>query len=595
MRYLSLFSGIEAASVAWEPLGWKPVAFSEIDPFCCRLLKAKWPDVPNLGDVRNVTFRSFREPFDVLVGGSPCQSFSVAGQRAGMEGESGLVNEYIRILGEYRPKVFVWENVPGCISSKGGRDFEEIINRFQDAGYFIDADILDAKDFGTPQRRRRLFICGVRADLLLRKTVFSAITITKCLQVLLANVSKELFIKSEKELKNSGLQDLVSDGLKRKILWSLKHGTGTDGLMSWPDVLEGVFQKLAQELKSSGSLHGDIAPSVRQGDLLMALLTESRFGLTAGSLKKSLGESLSLMKLFTTSTGTKITIPQTICMFSLGVLNMLKLTCLLRRCYPAFYPEGKLDLTPLQGFMNYAKQAIRKTSGTSECYDYWSDFIQQAERLKRLIGVLGDGTAAGKILFEPESLCGDFAPLGHEGAEDRCGAKADPDGTGRAVYRGYHGSAVRSSVCPTITRRVSSAPDVLIIDTQANRGVREYRGTCPALTKCMGTGGNNVPAVINVYNETGTHTYKPGELCSAIRATVSNGGGSSTLIGTKRLRRLTPEECERLMGLPTGYTAILYRGKPAPDSQRYKALGNSMAVPVMAWIGRRIEKVMGGE
>ena len=333
MRYLSLFSGIEAVSAAWEPLGWKPVAFSEIDPFCCRLLKAKWPDVPNLGDVRSISRTTFKEPVDVIVGGSPCQSFSQAGKREGMEGESGLVDEYIRVLGELRPSVFVWENVPGALTADNGDAFKHILREVQILGFGVAWRVLDAQHFGIPQRRRRIY----------------------------------------------------------------------------------------------------------------------------------------------------------------------------------------------------------------------------------LVGVSGDSFRAGKILFEPEVLCRASEEGGVEGADPRPASEGNPGAPGRFVSRGYNRSLSLSEECPTITRRVSSAPDVVMIDIQPNRGWRIYDGVTPTLTSRMDTGGNNVPAIA----------------------------------GEERLRRLTPEECERLMGFPTGWTAVPdEKGKPACDSARYKALGNSMAVPVMRWIGERIEKVM---
>lgn len=113
MRYLSLFSGIEAASAAWQSLGWKAVAFSEIDPFCCKVLKAHYPNVPNLGDVRHINKENFNEQFDLLVGGSPCQNFSRSGNRQGLYGkDSWLAVEFIRIAKEYQPRWFLWENVP---------------------------------------------------------------------------------------------------------------------------------------------------------------------------------------------------------------------------------------------------------------------------------------------------------------------------------------------------------------------------------------------------------------------------------------------------------------------------------------------------
>ena len=104
MRYVSLFSGIEAASVAWDGLGWEPVAFSEIDAFPSAVLAHRYPDIPNLGDITQIKWKRFRDKVDLVVGGSPCQSFSIAGKREGLDGASGLMWEYVRCVREVRPR-----------------------------------------------------------------------------------------------------------------------------------------------------------------------------------------------------------------------------------------------------------------------------------------------------------------------------------------------------------------------------------------------------------------------------------------------------------------------------------------------------------
>lgn len=120
-RYVSIFSGVEAATLAWEPLGWEPVAFSEIEPFPCAVLAERWPDIPNLGDITKIDWKEEIDgAIDLVVGGSPCQSFSVAGKREGLKGASGLMFEYIRCVQELRPRWFLWENVPGALTSEDG-------------------------------------------------------------------------------------------------------------------------------------------------------------------------------------------------------------------------------------------------------------------------------------------------------------------------------------------------------------------------------------------------------------------------------------------------------------------------------------------
>ena len=163
MRYVSLFSGIEAATVAWEPLGWEPMAFCEIEPFPCAVLEERFPSVPNMGDVSKVDWGGFVEDYgrpDVVVGGSPCQSFSVAGKREGLEGASGLMWEYVRAVAELRPRWIVWENVPGALSSADGEDFRCLIASMDELGYRMAWRVLDAQFFGVAQRRRRVFLVG---------------------------------------------------------------------------------------------------------------------------------------------------------------------------------------------------------------------------------------------------------------------------------------------------------------------------------------------------------------------------------------------------------------------------------------------------
>ena len=164
MKYLSVCSGIEAATVAWKPLGWEAVAFSEIERFPSNVLAHHYPDTPNLGDMND--FQSWPDAtVDVLVGGTPCQSFSVAGLRAGLADPRGnLALTFCAILERYSPRWFVWENVPGVLSSDGGRGFGAIVGAMVQLGYGVCWRVLDAQFFGIPQRRRRVFVVGHLGD-----------------------------------------------------------------------------------------------------------------------------------------------------------------------------------------------------------------------------------------------------------------------------------------------------------------------------------------------------------------------------------------------------------------------------------------------
>lgn len=160
MKYVSLFSGIEAASVAWDGLGWEPLCFAEFDEFPSAVLAERFPDVPNVGDVTKVNWKRYKGKCDLVVGGSPCQSFSVAGKREGLQGESGLMFEYIRAVREIRPRWFLWENVPGALSSEGGEAFRQLLSEMDKLGYGLAWRVLDAQFFGVAQRRRRVFLVG---------------------------------------------------------------------------------------------------------------------------------------------------------------------------------------------------------------------------------------------------------------------------------------------------------------------------------------------------------------------------------------------------------------------------------------------------
>lgn len=199
MVFGSVCSGIEAASVAWTPLGWKAAWFSEIEPFPCSVLAERFPGVLNLGDMMRVhekeEFKS--RTIDLLVGGTPCQSFSVAGLRKGLADPRGnLALVFLSIVDRTRPRWVVWENVPGVISSwtdaedngvqaddkgwSGGlfdgyggiehrgivqtNDFDTFLGGLQELGYGVAWRVLNAQGFGVPQRRRRVFVVGYLGD-----------------------------------------------------------------------------------------------------------------------------------------------------------------------------------------------------------------------------------------------------------------------------------------------------------------------------------------------------------------------------------------------------------------------------------------------
>jgi DNA (cytosine-5)-methyltransferase 1 len=165
MNYLSVCSGIEAATVAWHDMGWNPVGFSEIEKFPSQLLAHHYPNVTNYGDMTKFKEWNINEPVNLLVGGTPCQSFSVAGLRKGLDDPRGnLMLTYLAMADHFKPKWLLWENVPGVLSSNGGSDFAALLQGLAQLGYGFAYRVLDAQHFGVPQRRRRVFVVGCLGD-----------------------------------------------------------------------------------------------------------------------------------------------------------------------------------------------------------------------------------------------------------------------------------------------------------------------------------------------------------------------------------------------------------------------------------------------
>lgn len=162
--YGSVCSGIEAASVAWHPLGWRASFLSEIEAFPRSVLTHRFPTTPLHGDFTTIQENDY-DAIDLLVGGTPCQSFSLAGLRRGLADERGnLALEYLRLARRLRPTWVLWENVLGVLSSNRGRDFGAFLGGLAQLGYGFAYRVLDAQHFGVPQRRRRVFVVGYLGD-----------------------------------------------------------------------------------------------------------------------------------------------------------------------------------------------------------------------------------------------------------------------------------------------------------------------------------------------------------------------------------------------------------------------------------------------
>jgi DNA (cytosine-5)-methyltransferase 1 len=464
MRYLSVCSGIEAATMAWHPLGWEPVAFSEIEAFPSAVLAHHYPDVPNLGDMTKFQEWPDLEP-DVLVGGTPCQSFSVAGLRKGLDDPRGnLMLTYLAIAHRYRPRWVVWENVPGVLSSNKGRDFASLLRGLAELGYGWAYRILDAQYFGVPQRRRRVFVVG-------------------CL---------------------------------------------------------GSWQRAAAVLFERASLCGHPAPRREtRKDVATTIAARTRGGGGLGS--------------------------------DFDCDGGLIAGCMEHQAHGGITTQAALSgyITPIA-----CDVADSLTVGANQTTDFVGDVVAHSLRASGF-DASEDGTGRGTPLVPivmPTLRCGgndhadhhNIVPIAFNwqasGKQTTLGANTLGANTSQAVafnLRGRDGGAM-----PEVS-------DVASLRAASGGSSRSYVGA------------------IGWSEELTAHH----DLAGTVQRGGDGGRHEGVMTPAMQVRRLTPRECERLQGFPDDYTLITHRKKPAADDPRYKALGNSMAVPVMAWIGRRIAAV----
>ena len=591
MKYGSVCSGVEAATLAWEGLGWEAQWFCEFDKFPSAVLAHHWPEVPNLHDMTEILENEvFNErTIDLLVGGTPGQSFSIAGLRKGLDDDRGNLSlKFCEILRDKKPKYFVWENVPGVFSANEGRDIVTILDAFEDCGYILDVDILDAQFHGVPQRRRRIFVCGIKADFLLKKkTNLSSLTIAQCLIEILHGILVEKLNQSGREPIDLGCQNLSRDGILRKMKLFGLH-TEKNNFKKLLCNLEEAYQRFLKEPKKSASVDGLSEKELIAEDLLMALKMENLSTLTDGSWKKNLEETYEVMKLFTTSTTTNKITDQTIYTCFQAVLNIGALILHLRRSCPNSLSAGLSFLTAMEEYTDYARKASTDLFKQLDGFHDWYHLIGKARNYDKFIRYLGDWRPAASVLFEQESLRGDLAPSREKRKETtrkavhglgsgreqtgtilaNCGEKHFL-GNQEALSGDFHvvslahtksnGSGITKDTTYTL-EATSSSNQAICFEPRSPDGVPRISGDIAPTLNTM-SGGQREPCI-----------YK----------------------GNRIIRRLTPLECERLQGFPDNHTKIPYRNKPAsecPDGPRYKACGNSMAVPVMKWIGERIQRV----
>lgn len=480
MKYLSLCSGIEAATVAWHPLGWEAVAYSEIERFPSEVLAHHYPNTPNLGDMTKFKEWSIESNVDLLVGGTPCQSFSVAGLRKGLDDPRGnLMLTYLAIADKYRPKWLVWENVPGVLSSNGGHDFASFLRGLGELGYGFAYRVLDAQYFGVAQRRRRVFVVGYLGDWQRAAAVLFERD-SLCGNPAPSRKKREGVagtITTRTGVSRTG-NDRVEAEAMVPTWWDGSDFARTittksdDQRMPDKENAQLVMQPIAFTTEQTPKASHDKAFTITKGSP------------TGGGHPQAVMQPIAYNITFCDANGTR-----------------------------SDRPNGGLYVSETDVSSTMTKAGI----GTN---------VAQPMPINTMVALrheaLGKGTGFG------------------------IGAAGDPAYT---ITKGHS-----HAVAQPIAYNIAPGKGVLKDDIHV---------TTADATKTLDASGSN-PAMHQ---------------------------GGAAILQSMAVRRLTPVECERLQGFPDTYTDIKSKGKATPDGPRYKALGNSMAVPVMAWIGNRIQQV----
>ena len=503
MRYGSICSGIEAATAAWHPLGWRPSFFSEIEAFPRAVLTHHYSEVPLHGDFTTIEAGQY-EPIELLVGGTPCQSFSVAGLRGGLADDRGnLALEFLRLAQRLRPRWLVWENVPGVLSSNGGRDFGAILGGLVELGYGFAYRVLDAQYFGVPQRRRRVFVVGYLGDW------------RRAAAVLFERHSMSGNPPPRREA-GEGTPKSTTGSLNTSIARGTGQGHEADFLIAPPLPFDPrqIHHPANHSRPKTGDPYGD---------------HESREGL----------------------------------LVAFGGNNT----------------SGPIDIAT----------AVNAHGGPHGRQDFESEtFVTHSLRADGF-DASEDGTGRGTLLVPT------FRDW-HAATKDLGGSRVEYDRIyGEPVamnLRGRDGGAM-PELADTASLRAASGGSSRSYVAFSSKDHGADAGDLASTLRAMGhagshanAGGQVAVAMVNC-NSTPEVSF---DVAMPLRSNDGSGNRQGFQSGSA-VRRLTPAECEKLQGFPPGYTLVPHRGKPAADGPRYKALGNSMAVPVMAWIGERIDMV----
>ena len=612
MRFLSVCSGIEAASVAWNPLGWTCAGVSEIDAFPRSVLEQRhgavavdWDHRHSAGSNITPLFGDFTKieahhvgPIDLLVGGTPCQSFSIAGLRGGLDDDRGnLALEYLRLADRTRPRWLVWENVPGVLSSNGGRDFGAILGGMAELGYGFAYRVLDAQFFGLAQRRRRVFVVGHLGDW--RRA---------------AAVLFERHSLSGHPAPSRKARQVAPTIPSRR--------TGGGGLGTDFDCDGGLINCPAEVAPTLNAAFG------------------SKLGLEDQHIRGGESGSLpDLGKCLTTGVGQRYD-PETETLIPTigGVFDVaLETTHTLRAegfdasedgtgrgtpLVPVAFAQNTRDEVRLVGGDGSivgalaAEAGMKQTSYVAFPAEMSATQCAATENLSpdlsvkhtTAVSIHGDNHADASQAHSDKILRELRESVGEEAYSEWCSGILAAFRTPEILRSKVHGASVRCKrddwhkLGDNSLSRQKDGPSwaVLALWEAASNGCPP-RGWEPSeqLARKLVAHLSELPHQSASTSQFLLSLWRSCEGLWLLRDALStlqetwrpNDCENQSARMRSEVRRLTPREAERLQGFPDDYTLVTHRKKPAADGPRYKALGNSMAVPCMAWIGDRIAKV----
>lgn len=614
MKYISICSGIEAATVAFHGFGWTPLAFSEIEAFPSAVLAARWPQVPNLGDMTK--FAEWPEEIlaecDLLVGGPPCQAFSVAGLRKSLDDDRGNITlAYVRLLNhidEVRkrhgrpPAIALYENVPGLLSTKdnafgcligalAGCDEapETETGKWPKAGYVcgearrVGYRILDAQFFGVAQRRRRIFLVAVPCGLV------ASLGDNACPSEIL---SLRESVRGNPPSRSKAGQGAASSTEGRPRGGGEPFSVVNRGLTSCCDTAAAfVYPCLDANVDAKWGSNQWVDGGF---PILEAFGGNNTSGpIDAAAALLAHGGSVGRLDF---ASETFAVVPE--------VANPL--THRMHKGINTTVDEGQTPIVTTNvaaqaGFPDPAYAISAGAQGKGGVFGSGRDsqdtfvavaFTQNQREEVRILDV------ASACSAEPGSHQQTYIAQ-----EAVAYVKATNPHSKEEAPR-YEEAAV--SACLNGWDERHDPPKHMVAVAFANRtrdGIKVPEimkdGVVPALTNPGGGGRSDavnvvVPGPVAFTTEQ-TPKFSDDKALTITKQSPSGGGQPQCVMSSMQVRRLTPSECEFLQGFPAGHTDIVFRKKPAADGPRYKALGNSMAVPCMFWLGHRIHQATKGD